>query len=104
MRIDAVTTNELGLSGVTDEAQLEAAAGDARVLMTNNIADFVPLHARWLAEGRQHSGIVLFPQQMFTIGETVRRAIRLIENLSAEDMRNRLEWLNSWSAHSGAAE
>jgi hypothetical protein len=48
--IDAKTTIELGLSGVSDEAQLQAARDEGRVLVTNNICDFVPLHERWIAE------------------------------------------------------
>jgi hypothetical protein len=94
--IDAQTTNQLGLGGVDDEAQLQAAAGANRVLVTNNICDLVPLHQRWLADGRVHSGVIVFPQQELSIGETVRRLARLIHTLSAEDMVNRLEWLNNW--------
>jgi predicted nuclease of predicted toxin-antitoxin system len=94
--IDAKTTNELGLGGVDDEAQLKAAHNAGRVLVTNNICDFVPLHGRWITEGQVHSGIVVFPQQELSIGETVRRLVRLVHAISAEDMRNRLEWLNIW--------
>ena len=94
--IDARTTNEAGLGGVNDEAQLGAALAAGRVLLTNNICDFVPLHHRWVSEGREHGGIIVFPQQEFSLGETVRRLARLISSLSAEQMRNRLEWLNSW--------
>lgn len=94
--IDTKTTNELGLGGVNDDRQLEAAHQAGRVLVTNNICDFAPLHGRWLAEGRTHSGIVVFPQQELSTGETVRRLARLIHTLRAEDMCNRLEWLNNW--------
>ena len=71
--IDARTTNEAGLGGVDDESQLLAALAVGRVLVTNNICDFTPLHTRWASEGREHGGIILFPQQQFSIGETVRR-------------------------------
>jgi hypothetical protein len=55
------------------------------------------LHTRWLAEGRPaHAGIVLFGQQTLSIGETVRRLANLSHTLSADEMKNRLEWLNSW--------
>jgi hypothetical protein len=94
--IDAKTTNELELGGVNDERQLEAAHQAGRVLLTNNICDFVPLHGRWLAKGRTHSGIVVFPQQELSIGEAVRRLARLVHTLPAEEMRSRLEWLNNW--------
>jgi predicted nuclease of predicted toxin-antitoxin system len=94
--IDAKTTNELGLGGVDDERQLEAAHQGGRVLLTNNICDFVPLHTRWLTEGRTHSGILVVPQGDLSVAETVRRLARLVHTLTAEDMVNRLEWLNNW--------
>ncbi len=89
-------TNELGLAGVDDEAQLRAARDAGRVLVTNNICDFVPLHHQWIAEGRPHAGVVVFPQQVFSVGEIVRRLAKFVHTLSAEEMQNRLEWLNSW--------
>jgi hypothetical protein len=95
--MDAQAANEAGLSGLDDETQVSAALAAGRVLVTNNICDFVPLHNRWTSEGREHGGIIVFPQQQFSIGETVRRLARLISSLSAEQMRNRLEWLNAWS-------
>ena len=96
--VDVLTTNESGLSGVEDEAQLAHATEKHRVLVTNNLRDFVPLHARWVAENRRpHAGIVLFGQQTLSIGETVRRLVRLSRSRSPEEMWNRLEWLNSWA-------
>ena len=68
---DAKTTIELGLSGVNDEMQLRAASDADRVLVTNNICDFVPLHEKWLAKGRSHAGIVVFHEQVFSIGEII---------------------------------
>src|SRR5258706_463658 len=64
----------------------------------HSFADFVPLHARWIIDGRTHSGIIVFPQQELSIGETVRKLVRLVHSLPAEDMRNRLEWLNNWGS------
>ena len=96
--IEATTTNAAGLQGVDDETQLREAAAHHRVLVTNNIRDFVPLHARWLAEKRPpHSGIVVFGQQAYSIGEVVRRLARLSRSLTADQMKNRLEWLNNWA-------
>jgi hypothetical protein len=96
--IDVKTTNQLKLSGVSDEAQLDAAFQNQRVLVTNNIRDFVPLHRRSLNQQRAHAGIIVFPQQDFSIGEAVRRLARISYALSMDEMRNRLEWLNDWGA------
>ena len=97
--IDVVTTNRAGLQGADDETQLSAAAAEGRAIVTNNIRDFVPMHTRWLAGKRPpHAGIVVFPQQEFAVGEAVRRLARLSQAVSAEEMKNRLEWLNGWGA------
>lgn len=97
--IDARTTIELRLSGVEDEAQLKAATNVGRVLVTNNICDFVPLHEKWIAERKSHAGIVIFHQQVFSVGEIIRRLAKLVHTVSAEEMRDRLEWLNNWGAN-----
>ena len=97
--LDAVTTNEVGLQGLDDEAQLREAAARGLSIVTNNIRDFVPLHAQWLQEKRPpHAGIVVFPQQEFGVGEIVRRLAHLSQVVSAEEMKNRMEWLNAWGA------
>jgi hypothetical protein len=97
--IDAKTTIELGLTGVDDETQLKAAGDAGRVLVSNNICDFVPLHEKWLAKGRFHAGIVVFHQQVFSVGEIIRRLAKLVHTLSAQELRGRLEWLNNWGAN-----
>lgn len=92
------TTNEANIVGAADDAQLEHAARQHATIVTNNICDYTALHTRWLAQGRSHAGIILFPQQGYSIGEVVRRLAHLRRTLSAEQMQNRLEWLNSWGA------
>ena len=94
--IDVVTTNEAGIAGANDDAQLEYAAEQGSVIVTNNICDYTVLHTRWLASGRSHAGIVLFPQQGYSIGEVVRRLAHLRRTRSAGDMQGRIEWLSAW--------
>ena len=96
--IDVVTTNESGIAGADDNAQLEHATKQGAVIVTNNICDYTAMHARWLSERREHAGIALFPQQGYSIGEVVRRLAHLRREVSAEEMRSRLEWLSAWGA------
>lgn len=96
--LEVSTTNDAAMRGVDDDAQLTEATVRGAVLVTNNICDFTALHARWMAEGHSHAGIVLFPQQGCSIGEVVRRLAHLRRSLSAEEMKNRLEWLSAWGA------
>ena len=96
--IDTQTSDHSALSGVDDSAQLISATKSSRVFVTNNIRDFVPLHKTWRENSQNHSGIIVLHQQEFSTGEIVRRITRLSRTLSAEEMRDRLEWLSSWGA------
>jgi predicted nuclease of predicted toxin-antitoxin system len=58
--VDAVAERE-DLAGRSDRAILEAASREARAVVTNNIKDFRPLAAEWLAQGRVHAGLILLP-------------------------------------------
>lgn len=65
------------LRALADDAVLEAAVEEGRVLVTRNVADFARLHQRWLAEDRTHAGLVLvsaqaFPQSRGFVGALVR--------------------------------
>jgi hypothetical protein len=44
---------------ITDAELLEAATADDRVVVTENIADFVLLATQWAADGRRHPGVLL---------------------------------------------
>lgn len=92
---DVVTAVEIGTGGQMDEQQLEWATNNSRVLYSFNRGDFFGLHTVWLRSGRSHAGIVLSRQDL-SVGEQMRRLLRLINRLSAEEMRNRVEFLSSW--------
>jgi hypothetical protein len=49
------------LVGSTDREVLELATQEGRTVVTNNVKDFRPLAARWLAQGRIHAGLILVP-------------------------------------------
>lgn len=49
------------LLGCTDRSIFEIASAEGRVVITNNIKDFRPLAAEWLAQGRVHAGLILLP-------------------------------------------
>lgn len=54
------------------------------------------LHASRLRAGKSHAGIILARQQAYPIGEMMRRLLRLVSSRSAEDMKDRVEFLSSW--------
>jgi hypothetical protein len=94
--IDVMTALEAGTTRQTDEEQLEFARSQGRVLFSFNVFHFARLHTECLSQGRMHAGIVLAPQQRYSIGERIRRLLKLIAAKSAEEMLNRLEFLGDW--------
>jgi hypothetical protein len=94
--VDVLTVLEAGTIEDQDERQLAFAASQGRAIYSYNVGDFCRLHAQWLAEGRSHAGIILAQQLQFSVGEQVRRLARLVDSLSEEEMRNRLEFLGRW--------
>jgi len=83
---DAIGAWEVGNAELPDQAQLEYAAGQGRVLVTCNTQDFVPLYLEWWNARRHHSGIVTSEQLEF--GEMLRRLLHLLETTTAVQMRD----------------
>ena len=94
--VDVITALEAGMIERQDEEQLEYAAVQKRVLYSFNVRDFYRLHTDFLARGRSHAGIILAQQQRYSVGEQMRRLLRLIATKSAEGMRNQVEFLSAW--------
>ena len=92
---DVTTAPDVGMAGRTDEEQLEWATAHGRALYSFNRGDFYHLHTVWLRAHRAHAGIVLSKQGL-SVGEQMRRLLRLAACLSAEEMQNRAEFLSRW--------
>lgn len=91
--IDVLTTAEAKRLGSDDYSQLEFAASSSRVLYTFNVRDFVKLHHDYLLESKTHAGIIVIPDQRYSIGEKVRCLASFISQTHAEAMVNALEFL-----------
>lgn len=91
--VDVVAAADVGLGGVDDDAVLTQAANSGRALYTFNVGDFCHLHAKFMSQHRSHAGIVIVPRQRYTVGQQVRSLFQLINMRTAEDMRDRLEFL-----------
>jgi hypothetical protein len=95
--VDVLTPADVGMMGHSDEEQLQFAADSGRAFFSFNVGDFFHLHTEWQSIGREHAGIILAQQQQFSIGELMRRILRLMAGKSAEAMRNQSEFLSTWS-------
>jgi hypothetical protein len=95
--VDVLTAAEAGMINRHDEDHLTVAAAAGRALLTYNTADYCALHQSWISLGRTHAGIIVAPQQQYSVGEELRRIMRLISRCPAEQMKNRLEFLSAWA-------
>ena len=94
--VTVVTVMDAGLTEKTDEEQLAFATGRECVLYTFNVSDFHRLHTQWISAGREHAGMILAPQQRFSVGEQLRRILRLRASATMSSMRNQVEFLSNW--------
>lgn len=94
--VTVLTALEARLTGKADEEQLAYATDHEYVLYSHNASDFYRLHTEWVSSAREHAGMILAPQQRFSVGEQLRRVLRIRAAASAESMRNRLEFLTNW--------
>ena len=85
--VDVVTTPEAGLMSATDQQHLEFASSEGRALFTQD-EDFLKLHAA----GLEHAGIVYAPQGA-SIGDVIRGLMLVQQLLSADEMKQQVEFL-----------
>lgn len=95
--VDLTTVGEIGTTSLSDGDQLILATEQQQVLYTFNVGDFCQLHSTYMAEGQTHSGIIISSQD-YSIGEQMRRVLKLLATKSAEDMVNQLVFLSTYVA------
>ena len=93
--VDVLSTKEAQMLSRTDEEQLKWALENQRVVYSFNIRDFYRIHTSWVEQRQDHSGIILGFQN-YSIGEQMRRILRIIATKSAEEMKNQVEFLSVW--------
>lgn len=94
--VTVITAADAGLMKKSDDMHLAYATEHGCVLYTFNVSDFYRLHTEWISSGREHAGMILGQQQRFSVGEQLRRILRIRATASAESMRNRVEFLTNW--------
>jgi predicted nuclease of predicted toxin-antitoxin system len=92
---DVVVAKDVGNERASDETHLAWATEHDRVVLTSDFDDYPDLAARWFFEGRTHAGIILLEQPgRLSYGRLLRRLLRLLNTLAADDMVNLVEWLD----------
>jgi hypothetical protein len=94
--VDVLTAFEAGMIERNDADHLDFSTQQQRVLLTCNVGDFCRLHAEFVASQQAHAGIICMQQQTASIGDTLRRLLRLLNTVTSDEMNNRLEFLTNW--------
>ena len=94
--VDVVSATDAEMINRIDDDQLMTATGLDRVLYSYNIKDYQRIHGEWLVKEQTHAGIIVAVQQRYSVGEELSRLTRMINELSAGNMRDRLEYLGNW--------
>jgi len=93
----AQSAAEAGNLEIPDETQLTYAAEQGMAILTYNAQDFVPIARAWYFAGREHAGIIVseqFSQRQF--GELLRRMLRLLDSLTADEIYNQVVFLQQF--------
>jgi hypothetical protein len=94
--VSVVTALDAGMIEREDREHLDYTTEHGRVLCTFNVRDFYRLHSEYLSQGKPHAGVILMRQQHYSVGEQMRRLLRLIAGKSADEMENWVEFLSAW--------
>ena len=92
--VEVVTVLDAGLTGKSDEEQLTFAIERGYILYTFNVSDFYRLHVQWTNACREHAGMIVAPQQRLSVGEQMRRILRLRASTTMASMRNQVQFLS----------
>ncbi len=90
--IDARSCRDVGNYGLPDEQQFDYACQNGLVIFTHD-DDFLKLNAEYMAQGREHPGLIYAHQRDYSIGECIRRIKLIVDVLSPEEMRDHIEFL-----------
>jgi acetolactate synthase regulatory subunit len=91
---DALSVYAASLKGKTDLEQLEFAVSQHRAIFTFNVKHFAELAKQYSAEGKSHYGIIVSNQLPFS--ELLHRVLNLLRLRTAEEMVDRLDWLQNY--------
>ena len=95
--VDITTALEEGMIAKNAHLHLDYAARYGRALYTFYRGDFFRLHTQYLTQSKSHACIILSRQQNYSVGEQMRRLLKLIATKYAEEMQNQVEFLSAWS-------
>lgn len=78
-----------------DDVQLAYAVEHDLTLLTSNARDFLALARQYAEASRSHAGLIISAEQFSRrrFGELLRLVLRLMNSLTADEMRDRVVYL-----------
>ena len=92
---EATTTAAEGRLGAEDTDQLNFATARGYAILTYDQRDFPRIHYERMRQGGEHGGILIGIKR--DSWRTLRGLLRLLSEVSAEEIKNRLEYLSNWT-------
>jgi uncharacterized protein with PIN domain len=92
---EATTTAAEGRLGAEDTGQLDFATTRGYAILSYDQRDFPRLHYERMRQGGEHGGILIGIKR--DPRRTLRGLLRLLSDVSAEEVKNRLEYLSNWA-------
>ena len=77
-----------------DDEQMALAASEQRAIVTFNFGDFMLLHEKYIADGKDHWGIIFSTEE--PTGVLTHRLLRLLNSVTCDEMKNQVRWLNEF--------
>ena len=91
---DVTSSQEEDMLATSDDEQLAFTALHQRAIVTFNTGDFSILHEAYRGASQEHWGIILSNRE--TIGVLLHRLLRLLNSVMAEELKNKIQWLNDF--------
>ena len=90
--IDVLTSEEDRTTDWDDERLLERATRLGRIVFTQD-DDFLAIGHQWQNSGREFGGIAYAHQLRITVGQAINDLELIAKIMTADEMRNRIEFL-----------
>ena len=91
---DVLSCRDVAMLAKSDDEQLAFAADEQRALVTFNFRDFMVLYNSYLANEKEHFGIIFSTEE--STGVLLHRLLKLLNSISAEELKNQIRWLNEF--------
>lgn len=88
----AFSAIEKGMSGKTDTEHFKLASEMQAAIFTHD-HHFVQIAEKFAGEGKEHWGVIFVEMNRLSVGECIKRLALYVELLSAEEMKNQIEFL-----------